>query len=217
MPRGCPARISEPMTDPPPITRTATASPSAAPHYQRPTAPPIQRRRADGLPTADLQQLARALFRAHTIAMSRPRRGFASHATGGPCSNGQGVSDWCRRGQTGPAFATSQQARGCVVTIILMGVVAVAIIAGMIWLMMRIDRASSQRIERRREAWRAGGCVGPGPGGCSGGISGGISGGCGGGGGGGGGGCSGSGCSGGGGGCGGGGCGGGGCGGGGSN
>ena len=38
-----------------------------------------------------------------------------------------------------------------------MGVVAVAIIAGMIWLMMRIDRASSQRIERRREAWRAGG------------------------------------------------------------
>ena len=49
-------------------------------------------------------------------------------------------------------------------TIILMGVVAVAIIAGMIWLMMRIDRASSQRIERRREAWRAGGCVGLEPG-----------------------------------------------------
>ena len=200
MPRGCPARISEPMTDPPPITRTATASPSAAPHYQRPTAPPIQRRRADGLPTADLQQLARALFRAHTIAMSRPRRGFASHATGGPCSNGQGVSDWCRRGQTGVAFATSQQARGCVVTIILMGVVAVAIIAGMIWLMMRIDRASSQRIERRREAWRAGGCVGPGPGGRRAAAAAG---------------CGGSGCGGGGGGCGGGGCGGGGCGGGG--
>jgi hypothetical protein len=100
-----------------------------------------------------------------------------------------------RRGQTGVAFATSQQARGCVVTIILMGVVAVAFIAGMIWLVMRIDRASSQRIERRREAWRAGGCVGPGPGGCSGGCGGG---------------CSGSGCSGGGGGCVGGGCGGGG-------
>ena len=29
---------------------------------------------------------------------------------------------------------------------------------------MRIDRASNQRIERRREAWRAGGCVGPEPG-----------------------------------------------------
>jgi hypothetical protein len=53
------------------------------------------------------------------------------------------------------------------VTIILMGVVAVAFIAGMtgmIWLVMRIDRASSRRIERRREAWRAGGCVGPEPG-----------------------------------------------------
>jgi hypothetical protein len=37
------------------------------------------------------------------------------------------------------------------VTIILMGVVAVAFIAGMIWLV----RASNQRIERRREAWRA--------------------------------------------------------------
>ena len=52
-------------------------------------------------------------------------------------------------------------------TIILIGVVAVAFIAGMIWLsffLMRIDRASNQRIERRREAWRAGGCVGPEPG-----------------------------------------------------
>ena len=46
---------------------------------------------------------------------------------------------------------------------VLMGVVAVAFIAGMIWLVMRINRASSQRIERRREAWRAGGCVGPEP------------------------------------------------------
>ena len=74
-------------------------------------------------------------------------------------------------------------------TIILIGVVAVAFIVGMIWLsffLMRIDRASNQRIERRREAWRAGGCVGPEPGkypsaperedwegGCVGGISGG--------------------------------------------
>jgi len=37
-----------------------------------------------------------------------------------------------RRGQTGVAFATSQQARGCVVTLILMVVVAVAIIAATI-------------------------------------------------------------------------------------
>ena len=45
-------------------------------------------------------------------------------------------------------------------TSILMGVVVVAIIAGVIWLMMRIVRAAR---ERRREAWRAGGCVGPEP------------------------------------------------------
>jgi hypothetical protein len=65
-----------------------------------------------------------------------------------------------------------------------MGVVVVAIIAGVIWLMMRIVRAAR---ERRREAWRAGGSVGTGPGsGCSGG------GGCGGGG------CGGGGCGGGG-------------------
>ena len=52
-------------------------------------------------------------------------------------------------------------------TSILMGVVVVAIIAGVIWLMMRIVRAAR---ERRREAWRAGGSVGTGPGsGCSGG------------------------------------------------
>jgi hypothetical protein len=78
---------------------------------------------------------------------------------------------------------------------ILIFVAAVALIAGMIWLVMRINRASNQRIERRREAWRAGGCVGPEPGKvsaperewwegeCVGGISGGgISSGCGGGG-----------------------------------
>ena len=53
-------------------------------------------------------------------------------------------------------------------TSILMGVVVVAIIAGVIWLMMRIVRAAPR--ERRREAWRAGGSVGTGPGsGCSGG------------------------------------------------
>jgi hypothetical protein len=78
-------------------------------------------------------------------------------------------------------------------------VAVIVIVPGVIWLMMRIvvrtERASR---ERRREAWRAGGSVGAGPGGCSGG------GGCGGG----------SSC--GGGGCGGGGCGGGGCGGGGN-
>jgi len=63
-------------------------------------------------------------------------------------------------------------------------VVVIVIVPGVIWLMMRIvvrtERASR---ERRREAWRAGGSVGAGPGGCSGSGSGGCGGGgCGGGG-----------------------------------
>ena len=65
-------------------------------------------------------------------------------------------------------------------TSILMIVVVIVFVPGVIWLMMRIvvrtERASRQR---RREAWRAGGSAGAGPGGCS---AGGSSGGCGGGG-----------------------------------
>ena len=49
-------------------------------------------------------------------------------------------------------------------TIVLMVVVAMAIIAGLIWVMMRMERSHRQLIERQREAWRAGGCVGPKPG-----------------------------------------------------
>ena len=46
---------------------------------------------------------------------------------------------------------------------------AIPIAAGVIWLVARSvmrneERASSQLIERRREEWRAGGCVGPEPG-----------------------------------------------------
>ena len=59
-------------------------------------------------------------------------------------------------------------------TNILMIAVVIVIVPGVIWLMMRIvvrtERASR---ERRGEAWRAGGSVGPGPGGCSGGGGGG--------------------------------------------
>lgn len=77
-----------------------------------------------------------------------------------------------RRGQTGVAFATSAQARGlCVVTTILPFVIysAIPIGAVVIWLVarsvMRSEiRASNQLVERRREEWRAGGCVGPEPG-----------------------------------------------------
>ena len=46
---------------------------------------------------------------------------------------------------------------------------AVAIAVGVLWLVARSvmrseQRASSQLVERRREEWRAGGCVGPEPG-----------------------------------------------------
>jgi hypothetical protein len=71
-----------------------------------------------------------------------------------------------RRTHTGVAFASSAHARGCVVTAIYAALVIVGVItinAGFLWLFMRLDRASRQRIERQREAWRAGGCVGPEP------------------------------------------------------
>jgi len=144
-------------------------------------------------PAEDTHVLAgQSLF----LRLDRPRGGAPG---GGPIA--------IRRGQSGVAFASSAQARGCVVTTILM-LVGIAIVPGVIWLVMRSvlrdERASRQRFERRREAWRAGGSVGPGPGGCSGGGGSDGGGGCGGGG------------SDGGGGCGGGGCGGGGCGGGGN-
>jgi hypothetical protein len=69
-----------------------------------------------------------------------------------------------RRGHTGVAFASSAQARGCVVVKILMIVVVIAIVAGAYWLIrrsvLRDEPASRQRLERRREAWRAGGASG---------------------------------------------------------
>ena len=54
-------------------------------------------------------------------------------------------------------------------TTVLMFVVAMAIVAGMVWVMMRMERRHRQMIERKREAWRAGGSVGPEPGQCGGG------------------------------------------------
>jgi excisionase family DNA binding protein len=69
----------------------------------------IRQRSLDGLPSADLQRLARALFRAHTIAMSRPRRGLASHATGGPCSNGQDGADLISVGEAAALLRVSRR------------------------------------------------------------------------------------------------------------
>ena len=52
---------------------------------------------------------------------------------------------------------------------ILIFVAAMAIIAGLVWVMVRMERSHRQLIERRREAWRAGGSVGEEPGGGGGG------------------------------------------------
>ena len=65
------------MTDTPPITQhgaavTIRGAPTLAAAY-RATLAGIARRRRDGLPSGDLQELARALRRAHIDAMSQPR------------------------------------------------------------------------------------------------------------------------------------------------
>jgi hypothetical protein len=95
-------------------------------------------------------------------------------------ADGQGDEDTQRSGpicypagQTGVAFASSPQAGGCVVTGILIFVVGMAIVAGLFWVWMRMERSRRQRFERRHKAWRAGGSVGAAPGGCSGGYGGG--------------------------------------------
>jgi hypothetical protein len=49
------------------------------------------------------------------------------------------------------------------VTGVLVIVGVIVIIAGCFGLFMGLERASLRRLERRREAWRAGGCVGPEP------------------------------------------------------
>ncbi len=70
----------------------------------------------------------------------------------------------------GHRAASPSFSRGCVMTTILPFVFFAAILigAGMIWLVMRSMQreanAARQLIERQREAWRAGGCVGPKPG-----------------------------------------------------
>ena len=61
----------------------------------------------------------------------------------GACDAGtDDVQTATRRGHTGVAFALSAQARGCVVTAVLMFVVAMAIIAGLVWVMMRMERST---------------------------------------------------------------------------
>jgi hypothetical protein len=53
----------------------------------------IRQRRHDGLPSSDLQQLARALYRAHTEAASQTRHEVAPGGNDPPRLNGQDPSD----------------------------------------------------------------------------------------------------------------------------
>ena len=77
-------------------------------------------------------------------------------------------------GFTGVALL-HQRRLGGVVTTVLIFVVGVAIAAGVVWLMMRMERSHRKRMERHREVWRATGSVGTEPGrpGCSGSCGGG--------------------------------------------
>lgn len=86
------------MTGPPPIQQagdcvTIRGATTLAAAY-RATLAGITRRRADGLPSGDLQQLARALRRAHIDATSQPRHQLADSTSAAPCSNGQDGDDW---------------------------------------------------------------------------------------------------------------------------
>ena len=67
-----------------------------------------------------------------------------------------------RRGRPGVAFVY-QRRLGGVVTAILIFVVGLAIVAGVVGLMMWVDRVHRRRVERRREAWEASGGVGAEP------------------------------------------------------
>src|SRR3954454_262544 len=82
-----------PVTDPPPVQQrddavTIQTAEMLASVY-RCVLHGITRRRRDGAPTADLQQLARELRRAHIAATSQPRHQLAEPLPPRSCSNGQ--------------------------------------------------------------------------------------------------------------------------------
>jgi excisionase family DNA binding protein len=101
------------MTDPPPITQhdaavTIRTAPMLAATY-RATLAGIARRRADGLPTADLQQLARELYRAHTIAVSRSRRKVVAGAASASRSNSQDGANLIGAGEASALLGISRR------------------------------------------------------------------------------------------------------------
>ena len=80
------------MTDPPIQQRDSAVTIQGAPmlaSVYRAMLLGIRQRRHDGLPAHDLQALARALFRAHTVAVSPPRRELAVSTPPATQSNGR--------------------------------------------------------------------------------------------------------------------------------
>ena len=83
--------------DPRPIQQhddrvTIATAPMLAAVY-RATLAGIARRRADGLPAGDLQELTRALYRAHSAAMSAGGHRLDETPTNPTCSGCHGASD----------------------------------------------------------------------------------------------------------------------------
>jgi excisionase family DNA binding protein len=67
----------------------------------------IRARRADGLPSRDLQELARALRRAHDA--SPPRHLLGDTPTAGACCEGQAAGAWCSAGEAAFLLGVSRR------------------------------------------------------------------------------------------------------------
>jgi uncharacterized iron-regulated membrane protein len=62
-------------------------------------------------------------------------------------------------GEAKPAYIFLHECWSDVMTAILICVVGLAIVAGVVGLMMWVDRVHGRRVQRRREAWKAAGGV----------------------------------------------------------
>jgi excisionase family DNA binding protein len=101
------------MTDPPPIvqdgaTVTITGAALLAAVY-RCVLDGIARRRRDGYPTHALQQLARALRRAHDEVTSYQRHEVSHAGETSACCDGQEPRDWCTTGEAALLLGLSRR------------------------------------------------------------------------------------------------------------
>jgi excisionase family DNA binding protein len=101
------------VTDPPPITQVGggvviTGAPLLASVY-RAVLLGIRQRRHDGLPSADLQALARVLYRAHLDAVSRSRRKVVAGAASASRSNSQDGANLIGAGEASTLLGISRR------------------------------------------------------------------------------------------------------------